>query len=169
MYNWTEAEMIERKRVGDAVLGAVSLSEVREARAAFLSWLERFPDDFGMRDVGSTLSHATDFANERERQRIAMKLTEEEGRERERVITQVFRIASLRDAKKANTDLTGWLERHEEDIPNSGEYYQAISREWTMYEEIEKDLAILEAKGAAFIDVNAASKTARKEPALSGR
>ena len=118
-----------------------------------------------MRDSGSVLSHATDFANEREQQRVALGLSEAEGVERERVLTQAFRISSLRDAKKAQADLSDWLERHKEDIPNSGEYSKVISRERQMYEEIERSLAILEAKGAAFIDMSRDSESTRTQTA----
>ena len=156
----SSSELLRRKLVGDRMLTAYTLQEVREAKAALLEWRADYPDDRAILEGGEILLHSEDFANEREDQRIALGMTEEEGVVRDHILMATFRCHTLLETQRARRDLEDWLRRYPQDRPYLDEYFAALERAESLYREVDTWIAEAEAQGVSLIEGGTAPELA---------
>jgi hypothetical protein len=107
--NLTPEQQREREHVVGLMMSAWTMDEVREAQAALLAWVDQHPDDWGILEGGEILSHREDFAREREEERIALGMTEQEGNARDALILLTRRAATLEEIDAAERQVNAWL------------------------------------------------------------
>jgi hypothetical protein len=108
--------------------------EIEAAQAALRSYLADYPEEW-VRDIGHGLTYDHDYMLEREDQSQAMGLTEQEHRERERLVGAAYEADAPGDLVLARGALQDWQHRHPDDplVPRLLELLDST-------EEVEREL-----------------------------